>query len=61
VAYYRCFCDSFYCCVLITGSKGDAAQAGAGAAMGCGYVILQIFFALLGLFLLFKIGAWLFG
>ncbi|MBE2247116.1 MAG: hypothetical protein IAE67_07635 [Candidatus Competibacteraceae bacterium] len=46
---------------MITGSKGDAAQAGAGAAMGCGYVILQIFFALLGLFLLFKIDAWLFG
>jgi hypothetical protein len=29
--------------------------------IGCGYIILQIFFAFIGLWLLFKVGSWLFG
>jgi len=43
------------------GKKEDAVQGAVGAGMGCGYIILQIFLTLLGLFLLFKIGSWLFS
>jgi len=32
-----------------------------GAGLGCGYIIFQIFLAILGLTLLLAIGNWLFG
>lgn len=51
----------FIVVLLSTGSKEEAASASGAAALGCGYVILQIFLALVGFYLLFKIGAWLFG
>lgn len=44
-----------------SGKKEDAVSGAIGAGMGCGYIILQIFLALLGIWILFKIGSWLFG
>ena len=42
--------------------KGQAAVSGAFVGgMGCGYLILQILFGLFTFWLLFKLGAWLFG
>ncbi|MBR6803781.1 MAG: hypothetical protein IKM57_02585 [Paludibacteraceae bacterium] len=41
----------------IEGFLGGSTAAG----FGCGYVIFQIFIGLLGLFLLFKLGSWLFS
>jgi len=41
-------------------AKG-AVEGAATAGLGCGYIILQIFLALLGIWILFKIGSWLFG
>jgi len=42
--------------------KGEGALSGClGGSLGCGYVIFQILMALLGIFLLIKIGSWLFG
>ncbi len=42
--------------------KGQAAVSGAFVGgMGCGYLILQILFGLFVFWLLFKLGAWLFG
>lgn len=29
--------------------------------MGCGYIILQIFLTILGIWILFKVGSWLFS
>lgn len=44
------------------GEKGEGFFSGALAgAMGCGYVILQIFLAVVGLILLFKFFGFLFG
>lgn len=44
------------------GEKGKAAVSGAIAGgMGCGYLILQVLIGLLGIWLLFKLGGWLFG
>jgi len=44
------------------GEKGEGALSGClGGSMGCGYIVFQILMALLGLFLLFKLGSWLFG
>lgn len=45
-------------------SSGKAEDAGAGAVaagVGCGYLIFQIFLALIGFYILFSIGGWLFG
>jgi len=42
--------------------RGANALGGAIAgATGCGYLILQIFLAILGIGVLFLIGSWLFG
>lgn len=42
--------------------KGKAAVGGAIAGgFGCGYLILQILLGLFALWLLFKLGGWLFG
>jgi len=42
--------------------RGANALGGALAGgLGCGYIILQIFLVILGFFILFKIGCWLFG
>ena len=42
--------------------KGEDAVAGAATAgFGCAYIIFQIFISILGIFLLFKLGSWLFG
>ena len=46
---------------LSTGKGEDAAAGAASAGIGCAYLIFQIFLALLGLFILIKIGGWLFG
>lgn len=46
---------------LASGNKEEAMVNAAGAGMGCGYVILQIFLAILGFWLLFKIGSFLFA
>lgn len=44
------------------GERGEKAAAGALAgAMGCGYVILQIFLWGLGILLVIKLFEWLFG
>ena len=44
------------------GERGENASAGALAgAMGCGYVIFQIFLWGLGIFLVIKLFGWLFG
>ncbi|HPT72804.1 MAG TPA: hypothetical protein PLE74_11060 [Candidatus Cloacimonadota bacterium] len=43
-------------------NKGENALGGAVAGgMGCGYIILQIFLALVGIWLLIKLGSWLFS
>ncbi len=42
--------------------RGENAMQGAlVGGMGCGYIILQIFIAILGIWILFKVGSWLFG
>lgn len=46
---------------LSSGKGEDAAAGAATAGIGCAYIIFQIFLALLGLLILFKIGSWLFG
>lgn len=46
---------------LNTGKTEDAVSGAVGAGMGCGYLIFQIFLAILGLGLLFAVGSWLFG
>jgi hypothetical protein len=46
---------------LSSGKGEDAAAGAATAGIGCAYIIFQIFLALLGFFILFKIGSWLFG
>lgn len=44
------------------GERGENAAAGALAgAIGCGYVIFQIFLWGLGIFLVIKLFGWLFG
>ncbi|MFV0539335.1 MAG: hypothetical protein ACK5M3_18505 [Dysgonomonas sp.] len=43
------------------GNTEEAMTAGCLSGTGCGYIILQIALALLGLFILFAIGSWLFG
>ena len=42
-------------------TKEGAIEGALTAGVGCGSIILQIFIALVGLGLLFLIGAWLFG
>ncbi len=39
----------------------NAIQGALVSGMGCGYIILQIFLAFVGLWILFKLGSWLFG
>jgi len=39
----------------------NAVQGALAGGMGCGYIILQIFLAILGFWILFKVGSWLFG
>jgi len=46
---------------LSSGKTEDAVAGAVGAGVGCGYIILQIFLALLGIYVLFLIGSWLFG
>ncbi len=46
---------------LSSGKTEDAVAGAVGAGMGCGYIILQIFLALLGIYVLFLLGSWLFG
>lgn len=42
--------------------RGENAVHGAVAGgMGCGFIILQIFLAILGIWVLFMIGSWLFS
>lgn len=43
-----------------SGSKRGAAQGAASFGIGCGYILLHIFFAFIGIYLLFLIGQWLF-
>ncbi len=44
-----------------SGKTEDAAVGAATAGFGCAYIIFQIFLALLGFYILFKIGNWLFN
>jgi hypothetical protein len=44
-----------------SGKTEDAVSGAVGAGMGCGYIILQIFLGLVGLFILISLGSWLFG
>lgn len=44
-----------------SGTKEGAAEGATVAGFGCGYIILQIFLALLGIYILFLIGNWLFS
>jgi len=46
---------------LMSGSIRAAIAGATGAGMGCAYLIFKIFLALLALFILFKIGEWLFN
>jgi hypothetical protein len=46
---------------LSTGKKEDAASGAITAGIGCAYLIFQIFMAIFGIFILFKIAGWLFG
>ena len=43
------------------GDKEDAFGAGCASGLGCRYIIFQIALAILGLWILFAIGGWLFG
>jgi len=44
-----------------SGTKEGALEGAVVAGLGCGYVIFRIFLALLGLYILFLIGSWLFS
>ena len=44
-----------------SGTREGAVEGAVTAGMGCGYIIFKIFLALVGLYLLIKIGGWLFG
>ena len=44
-----------------SGTKEGAAEGAVTAGVGCGYIIFQIFIALVGLYVLFLLGSWLFG
>lgn len=46
---------------MSSGKTEDAAAGALAAGSGCAYIIFQIFLTLLGFYLLFKIGSWLFG
>jgi hypothetical protein len=46
---------------LTSGTKEGAAEGAATAGIGCGYIIFQIFLAVVGLYVLFLLGSWLFG
>ncbi len=50
---------------LVASKRGEEKEgAAAGAlmgALGCGGIILEIFLAILGIWVLFKVGSWLFG
>ncbi len=46
---------------LTSGSKEGAKRGAASFGIGCGYILLQIFFAFIGIYILFAIGSWLFG
>lgn len=42
--------------------KGENAVEGVlVGGIGCGYIILQIFLTILGIWILFKVGSWLFS
>lgn len=43
-----------------TGKKEDAIGGAITGGLGCGYVIFQIALFLIGIFILFKVGGWLF-
>lgn len=44
-----------------SGSGEEAASHAAGAGLGCGMVILQIFLSVLGIWLMFKLAQFLFS
>lgn len=46
---------------LSSGKKEDAAAGAIGAGFGCGYLMLQLFLSLLGLWVMIKLAMWLFG
>ena len=46
---------------LGSGKSEDAVAGAAGAGIGCGYLMLQIFLTVLGFWLLFKIATFLFS
>lgn len=43
------------------GNAEDAAQAGLGAAFGCGTIIFRIFIGVLSLYFVISLFGWLFG
>ncbi len=45
---------------ITSGSKRGAAQGAASFGIYCGYILLHIFFAFIGIYLVFMIGKWLF-
>lgn len=46
---------------LNSGKKEDAAAGAVAAGAGCAWIIFQIFIFVVGVFLIFKIGSWLFS
>ncbi len=45
---------------ISSGSKEGAKRGAASFGFGCGYILLHIFFAFIGIYLLFELGKWLF-
>lgn len=45
---------------ITSGNKRGAAQGAASFGIGCGYILLHIFIAFIGIYLLFMLGKWLF-
>ena len=45
---------------MTSGSKEGAKRGAASFGIGCGYILMHIFFAFIGLYILFKLGEWLF-
>ncbi len=44
-----------------SGTKEGAVEGAASAGLGCGYIIFQIFLAIVGIYVMFLIGSWLFS
>ena len=44
-----------------TGTKEGAAEGAATAGFGCGFLLLEIFFTLVGLWIVISLGMWLFS